>query len=391
MGGSGRRFMWGIGAFAILLGFAGIGYFLFATDELGDRVLVMALGGFFALLGLPVLASVIRTRVTLYADAIETRGMFVIKRMERADISGRRLISGGDGPSVIQLLTNTTRVRSLKLPQYIATDAAWDRWFASIPDVDAEERNAALANFLEQSDVAGSNEEKFAALEQARRNAKWLFYAALAAGGWAWFHPQPYHLSVLCLALVPWVAVAMVSAGPSVYRINLARNDVVADVSAPLMLPGMVLMLRAMLDIEILDWTSVAALSAAATAILLLILLVFLPELRKNSGSLGMAILMIAPYAYGASMIANVYFDRGEPAKHMTQVAAKRVSTDNGKFFHLKLTPWGPRAESEEVSVGREIYARVATGDSVCVYLFRGAFGVRWFEVWDCPRNEAGG
>jgi len=36
------------------------------------------------------------------------------------------------------------------------------------------------------------------------------------------------------------------------------------------------------------------------------------------------------------------------------------------------------------VDIAHEFYNRTAVGSSVCVYLWRGAFGARWFKVARC-------
>ena len=79
-----------------------------------------------------------------------------------------------------------------------------------------------------------------------------------------------------------------------------------------------------------------------------------------------------------------------EPVPYAAKVLGSRISTGKTTSYYLELGPWGPRKESEEVDVGREYYERGSHRKTVCVYLFRGAFGIRWFQVWDCPRNEAG-
>jgi hypothetical protein len=383
IGGWGRRYLLGIGWFSILAGLGAVWYFILVPDETGDRYAYMILGGFFSLLAIPVLASAYRTRVVLHADAVETRGIFVVKRMERGDIAGRRRASG-DGPAMLVLVPKNTRVRSLKVPQYIATDAIWDRWFASIPDFDEDERKKALANFLKDPDLVGSDEDKLGDLALARRIAQGLLYASLIAIVWAWFYPKPYDLVLSCLAILPLTGIAVASAGGAAYRFNVARNDVAADLSPALLIPGLMLMVRAMLDISVLDWGRMCLLAAAATAVCALLLFVFLKELRQNRGSLGVAILLMAPYAFGASLLANVHLDRSVPAVHATTIVEARVDKDNGRTYHLKLAPWGARTESKEIKVGQDFYARVSPGHTVCVYLHGGALDVPWFVVGNC-------
>jgi hypothetical protein len=384
IGGSGRRFLLGLVGIAGLLGVAGIAYFLFAADDLGNRVAFMGLGGFFVLLGVPVLLTVFRTRVILSTDAIETRGIFIVKRMERGDTAGRRRTSGGHGPPIIQLLSATPRTRGLKVPQFLATDATWDRWFESIPDIDASEKQAALKEFLDDPDHVGSNEEKLAELAVAQRVAQGLLFVSLAAGGWAWFHPHPYAIAIGCVALLPWITIAIAASRGGAYRLNPARNDVAANLSAPVLICGAVLMIRAMLDVQVVDWQRLAWVTAAGTAACALILVVFVAELRKNAGSLGLTSLLIAPYAFGLSSLANVYFDDSEGESYAVKVADTRISHDKSTHYYLRLEPWGPRTEADEVDVGREFYGQVSRGDTVCVYVHRGAFAIRWFYVDRC-------
>jgi hypothetical protein len=384
MGGSGRRFMLGLVWMVAFIAVAGIAYFLFADHGQGDRVVFMALGGFFLLLGVPVLLAVYRTRVTLYPDAIETRGIFIVKRMERGDIAGRRYLAGGHGPPVLQLLPATPRTRGLKLPQYLLTDAVWERWFESIPDVDAKEKQAALTAFLDDPELAGSKEERLAGLANARHVAHALLWGSVAMGGWAWFYPHPYTAAIACVSLLPWICVAVAALGGRAYRLNPARNDVAADLSAPLLICGAILMLRSLLDIQVLDWQKLALASAAGTAVCALILVVFVADVRRNAGSLGITALMMAPYAFGFLSLANLYFDDSDHVRHAVRVADVRVSHDKATHYYLRLEPWGPRTEAEEVDVGREFFEKVSPGDEVCVYVHRGALAIRWFYIDRC-------
>jgi len=52
---------------------------------------------------------------------------------------------------------------------------------------------------------------------------------------------------------------------------------------------------------------------------------------------------------------------------------------------YLKLGPWGPRKEAEEVEVDSNTYGLAAVGGQVCVYVFPGALGMRWYQAWSCP------
>lgn len=387
IGGSGRRFLLGVGGLAFFGGLAGVVVASVMLVDPGARYVAIGLGGFFALLGLPALASVRRTRVWLYPDAIETRGIFIRKRMERADIAGRRFDAGNEGAAVIHLLPNTTRVSLLRLPAYIATDAAWDAWFASIPDMDAEERQKSLDAYLEDPDLLGTNDEKLVQLFRAKRVANGMLYISLAIGGWGWFYPHPYEWVVLSLALMPWITVAIAATGGAAYKFDLERNQVGAELSAPIIVPALVLLCRAMLDIEVLDQARMLWIGAAGTAVCVLVMWWFVANLRDSKSGAWFAALMMAGYAYGAVVFINCRFDESEAAIHPVKVLDTRTSTGNGRYYYLQLEPWGPRSQPEDVSVVREYFEQVKRGDTVCVYLRRGALRARWFEVGNCPRG----
>jgi hypothetical protein len=387
IGGSGRRFMMGVGGFAFLALLAGIAYFLVADDELGNRVAAMALGGFFALLGAPVLASVVRSRVTLYDDAIESRGIFVVRRMARADIAGRRRLPQQYGPPVIQLIAQHSGQRSLKLTQYLETDAAFDSWMAGIPDRDADEARASLDALLDDAEIPGSKTEKLQGLARARRTAGGLATTSLAVGAWVWVYPHPYDLALACAAVFPWIVVGVAARGGRLYRLNPSRNEAGADLSAPLLLPGGALAIRALLDSNVLDWERMLILTLVVTVLCVLAMWLLVRELRAKASSTFLLGVLMAAYAYGGATLANVELDSGKPEVFETPVLGSHTSSGKSTTYYLNLGAWGPRTEAEDVAVSRDYFDAAVGRKTVCVYLFRGALSVRWFEVWDCPAN----
>jgi hypothetical protein len=50
----------------------------------------------------------------------------------------------------------------------------------------------------------------------------------------------------------------------------------------------------------------------------------------------------------------------------------------------LRIGAWGPRATPEDVTVPWETYRSANVGDTVCVLLRPGAFGIPWYRISRC-------
>jgi hypothetical protein len=353
----------------------------------GQVVMAVVFSG-FALLGVFTMLGMLRTRVVLHAETIELHGVFSNRSLWRPDIAGRRLMPMQYGPPVIRLVPRAeSPSRPIVMPQFLETDSAFEAWVAAIPDIDAQEATAALDALLADPAIPGSEDEKLAGLARARRIAQRLRWLALGVAGWLWIYPHPYDLAVLCGVAVPWLAVIVAARGGPLYKINGKDNDASANLLAPVITPGFALLIRAMFDTQIFDWQDMLLATIAATAVIMLVMWWAMGELRASASSTAVIALLMVPYAYGALALANRELDASQPAPYVAKVLGSHISSGKTTSYYLKLGPWGPRNEAEDVDVGREYYGRGSRQETVCVYLFRGALGIRWFEVWDCPRE----
>ena len=201
-----------------------------------------------------------------------------------------------------------------------------------------------------------------------------LTIIAVAAAGWALYDPRPYWLVVGLLALLPWFALAATARG---------RRP---DLYVPLMLPGCVLGLRAVIDVQLLErWQPL--LPAAVIAFVMAVLIRLTREDREFP--LWLYLLLLVPvmsfYGYGSVVLANKLLDRSSPKLYLTFVYDRSMhKVSRQMVWDLRLGPWGPRKEAESVSVPRGLYEATQIDDGVCVLLHPGAFGIRWFEVAKC-------
>jgi hypothetical protein len=385
MAGSTRTFYLGLGWFAAVLGLGGIGYFGF-FDGGPDAGIFTTMGVLFAGLGGWLIAYAVRTRVILHENAIEAWGVVFKRRMELSEITGTRLVPREYGPPALRIDSDTPGVSHLTLPQGLRVDVEFERWFERVPNFDAQEQQASLDALLDDPELRETRSERLEKLERARKIAKQLTAVSFGVVGWAWFYPHPYNLVLAICALIPWSAVVVAARGQGLYRLNSKRNDAAADLGTPFYLPGLALMVRAVLDVSIFDWAALTGATAIATAVCLGVIRWAVPGIRSAASSLVVAALMSC-YCYGVLVQTDTLLDGAMPAISRTQVMSERVSSGKTRTYELELAPWGPRKERAEVTVDRELYERTTVGDEVCVFLWPGALGIRWFAAESCPRG----
>jgi hypothetical protein len=62
----------------------------------------------------------------------------------------------------------------------------------------------------------------------------------------------------------------------------------------------------------------------------------------------------------------------------------KNVSRGKTTTYYLDLAPWSADITKDHVSVPRSFYEAVQRGDTVCVRVHPGKFGLRWMQVSGC-------
>jgi hypothetical protein len=210
-----------------------------------------------------------------------------------------------------------------------------------------------------------------------------LLTAALCA--WLIFRPQPYGMATLSVALLPIAAGAAVLLTRRRFRL-LAVGDDPAGLFAVVILPCSALAFRALADVVMLDWRmSLAWLGGG----LLLAVLAFavdakLPTLGRPLGAAGGLLLagLLAPYAWGVAVLANVLLDRAPAEVYRTPVLGKQGEVGGRRY--LRLADWGPHETENTVRVDAAVYAGLKAGDHACVQVRPGALRIAWVVVRPC-------
>jgi hypothetical protein len=374
-----------VGGLILAGGLAGAWYFGTGheTESPQEAIILVVLCLAFVALGGVLILYMLTSKIVLYSDAIEWRDFLRVRKLRREDIAGRRS-QDAHYVSVLVLVPKRAGMKKLKITRIMQTDFVLDAWFGTLPDLDTEELEKSRSDIIASRDLGRTPEARAQRLAHARKVAMALTTAAVAVSAWAFFFPEPYEIAIAALAALPLLALVLAAKSGRLYQVVGRRNDARANLAVAFIAPGVVLALRAILDIAIFDWAPLWTATIVVASTLTIAMAVWDREVRSRGAELVAMLIVCGCYAYGGIAEANALFDQSASQIFRATVVGKRVSHGKSTQYYLQLTPWGPRREEREVSVSHTLYAATATGGQVCIIFRAGALQIRWFVVSAC-------
>jgi hypothetical protein len=372
----------------LLGGFAAAGLWYFGTGHevgtLASKLFLCGICLIFVLLSGYLIAWMFLARLTLWPDRIENRDLMRGRTLYRRDILGRRIVEQHNAPSMLVLFPRGSSAKKMKISNIFRVDALFMEWIGSLPDLDAEDQLAARQDIMSNQELGITPVDRLAAFDRGKRLSRLLSGATFALGAWAWLYPVPYRLVVSLLVLLPCVGLVIVSRSSGLFRIDERRNDPHPSVAVAVMLPGFVLMLRVISDMNLLEWTGPLYISAALAALLTVAAVMADRSLQSRRGLVILLFILSLSYGFGAGMEGNALLDHSKRSVYATKITEKEISSGRYRSYDLYLARWGPKQDNDKVSVPRSFYDSVGIGDTVCVSLRQGAFHVQWYIVGPC-------
>jgi hypothetical protein len=380
-------FFYVLSAAAILPG--GLGVWYFGTGhEISNRTQqVILVGGslLFALLGIYLIGTILRYRVTLRADAIVAETLFSTRTLLRSDIAGRRLLRTRY-VSTLVLVPRNAGQKKLKLAQMYQQDAAFEAWFGDIPDIDAADFARSQAELAVDPNLGFSSEERRQQVESAKKTVIALNIAAGISFVWGIFFPYPYPLVLLLPAALPLIAIILLVRSNGIYQIEGRSQDARPSLALVFLFPSMVLAILALVPFHTLQWKPILIFTALLAACLTFVIASADRGLRQRPWAILPILIFGACYVLGLIVAADSVLDHSRPQTYQVTVIDKHVSKGRSSTYYLHLKPWGPETRVTEISVSPTLYNATATGDAVCVFLSDGALRVPWYRVASCRR-----
>jgi hypothetical protein len=345
-------------------------------------------GSFFVLIGLYLILDTVKSKVILYHEKIEVHDLLPTRRLWRDEILGRRIIQGPHNSRTLLLIPRSASQKKIKLPLILQTDASFWSWMSTIPDLDAAELLQSETEIATDPRLGSTPEERLKQLARSRKIATTLTTVSIAVGTWGWMYPRPYYLAITALAVLPWITILLVARSGGLYTIDERVNDVRPNLALPFILPGFVLMIRALYDIQVLYWIQALTVAVVGAVLLVGAAVVAKDRLRTRPFLMAVRFVLVMAYGYGAGIEVDALLDRAAPETFNAVVTRKYVSTGRHTTREFVLSPWGPREEPNNVSVHPSFYEMIKSGDTVCVDLHSGAIAIPWYIVRPCSRFE---
>jgi len=332
----------------------------------------------FVALGVATIVCILRAQVTLAPSFIESRSLLT-RRILRSDIVEYR-VRVHDGVSEFRIRTRSSR-RLFKFTPVFKIDADFSAWFADLKNPDLIAHEADLRE-IERDDTLGMTPAlRLESAMKARATAGRLCLAGMVIAVWTSVYPHPYWPMIWLTALMPPLAVLLTWRFQGLFTLADKRMSARGNLAALMLIPPLVLPLRAFLDRQLIRPVEIVGPSVIAGIILLAMAVAASSEMRKNK----LAVLAASPLfvIYAAAMLAmgNCGFDAAAPIREATVVTGMRHTSGKGASAYLTLAKVPVDLADHEVRVSFDLYHRTSIGSDVCVIDHPGAFGWRWIDI----------
>jgi hypothetical protein len=327
------------------------------------------------------LIETIKGRLIIGKNTISIQSTFGTKTLDFQEIKGFR----ADG-NYIHIISNSNDKKSIKIGTYIERSDEVLSWLNNnFIELDNHEANEEEKQILADNEFGINEQAREFRLSEARRVAKYINIIGSGVGIWLWFYPRPYLISILIAMTIPIIALVSVYLYRGLIRFDERKNSAYPSIFTGFLVPSAALLIRALMDIEILDYQNLWIIISTATIAIVSLLILGTKELKFSKfidyfTALSLTGIVFC-YTFGTYVLSNCLFDKSEPKIFNTTVVDKEISSGKSTTYYLTLEPWGPRTEAEKVSVTKDEYQTTDKGDKVDVYLRPGLFKTPWFFV----------
>ena len=323
--------------------------------------------------------AVYKSRLIIYEDRIVGIGIFSIRELKFNEIKGY-----AGHPYATVLVPHIKSKKKIEISGYLGGYKEIMLWLSeTFPDL-GKQQEMEEERVLRGQENASDWEAK---LSKTRRIAKIINGTTLIVSAWAFAYPNPYQYSLMAAIAIPVIALLAVKFSGGLIRINgtKKKHSIYSSVVLSFIAPPMIIMMRALLDYRILNYSKAWPITIVLTLSLLFLLLIKQREFTFKTKSAYFVVPFVAvclfAYSYGTIVHINCFYDDSEPQRFTAEVLSKRITSGDDTERYLKLSAWGEQTEANEINVRKKLYDRTEIGDTVSIHARKGKLGIPWFAV----------
>ena len=337
------------------------------------------LGG-IALFGY-VFLDCLKGRLLILEDRLQKRNVFQDQEFLLNEIRGYRT-----DDHYLYIVSARAKKSPIKIRESYEKYDELLHWLDSrYSNLDLVDVQSEVEEILADDEYGENTELRTQRLHSARKLSNILNVLAVLVTLWFFLYPYPYPLVAGIVMLFPFLVIIALKMYKGLIRIDEKKKSIYPSLMLALLLPSLVLAVRALMDYSILNYRNLWIPLAITTILLLGTLIRSTKEfnLRKWRSVVSMLVigLFMAAYAYGALLHLNCFYDLSTPELYEAEMLDKRISTGKNTSYYVALSPWGPRQETEEVKIPAYQYEQLEPGDVVEVYVNNGLLNIPWFFI----------
>lgn len=356
-----------------------VGYVNLRSNPLDPGLVFLAAFLFAgALLLLYALIDVMRARLVIGPDSLSRRYALGTRTLHFSEIKGYRR-----NQNYVFLETIDPHNKTIRISRYMESDHQIMGWVnSSFQDLETKEAEEEHEEILSDNTLGINRQAREFRLNEAKKITRYANWASVVVCIWLTFFPRPRALVSLVAMTLPIAALLVIYKYRGLIRINGRDNSSYPSIFTASTLPTWALLIRALLDWDILEYQSTWIAMSAATLVLSGLFLVGTKEFSYSKFSDLFAALVLTAsmfgYVYGAYVISNCLFDQSAPRQYKVDVVDKKIGSGRTTTYHVVVGPWGQEAEPRKLTVTGSQFNMLKKGDTVVLHLKKGLFGTPW-------------
>lgn len=320
-------------------------------------------------------------RFVIDEDRVYMRSAFNTRSLNHEEIKGFKV-----DDSYIHIVPKSKKHKTIKVSTYLQGKEDILAWLSEhFVDMDLAELLEDENEIMLNSDFGESEMERAIKLEKTTKLTKFLNWTASAVAIWTFLFADPYELSILVCIAFPLITVFLIRFSKGMIRIDEFNNTIHPSLTGALLMPTFAILIRGLVDFEILDFKQLWMPSLIVTIILFLGIYigktgVQLKKARDYYSAVAILIFLFI-YSIGTILTLNGHYDSSVPHNYTVKILEKSVSKGKTKSYHFDLEPWGPRKDNNQVTVKFKLYEKKSVQQTVQVHTKKGLFGIPWYYV----------
>lgn len=289
----------------------------------------------------------------------------------------------------VYIIPHNKTQKGIKVSQYFGKKSEWLGFLNSrFKDIDFEHYLEEEKKLHKDQAFGSTKKERSKNISRVKQLTRFLNGISLVAGLWYIFIANPYSLVTAINLILPIVGIFILYRENGRIKLFKDDNSPYPSISITFLIPLVALMIRGILDFDILDYTNAWVYVFLITPIVLIILVRIGKSEFKGESKIDTLIIypvliaFIGVYVFFGSVLINCTYDNSTPLRFESTVLKKRISDGkNSTRYLLTITPWEGVEEDTEVSLPKSKYESLEANDKIIVYQQKGLLNIPWFYV----------